>query len=103
MAAMELLRNCETRYCSFYIDSDDEIEKLPTSKRGGKGELSQTSTCRASSVARDEEGNRYVLNGDDRWVRYTTSGAGGSGQGGDFDIEIATDKEVEDMLDDVFA
>lgn len=98
MAATELSRNHTTRYCLFYIDSYDDVEILPTSKMSGKGDLSQSTPCRAGSVARDSKGKQYVLNGSDKWVVFTTN----STSNGESNIGIATDSEIDDMLNDVF-
>ena len=99
MAVTELSRHHSTRYCLFYIDTFDDIKFLPTSKESGKGELSQSSPCCAGSVAKDMTGNQYVLNGHDEWVVFKSSSPSGSG----IDIEIATNDEVNNMLDDVFS
>lgn len=104
MAARELKRNFDTRYCTFYIDSNNDIPSLPTNNESGKGELSLSAPCSIGSVARDAAGKRYTLNGNNKWVVFTTnSGLGGSEAGGEIDVEVATDEEVADMLDDVFA
>lgn len=104
MAATELSRNYATQFCLFYIDNNSDIESLPTSKRSGKNELSLSTPCRAGSKARDVTGKQYVLNGYDEWVVFTTSSGSGVGSGSDvdFDIQIATEGEVNSMLDDVF-
>lgn len=97
MAVMELSRNYDTRYCLFYIDSPDDIDFLPTSKKSGKYELLQFSPCCSGSIARDKAGKKYVLNGEDMWTTFTT------GSGEETGIEIATDDEVDKMLDEVFS
>lgn len=104
MAARELNRNYDTRYCTFYIDNSSDIPFLPTSEKSGKGELSLSTPCSVGSIARDASGKRYTLNEYNQWVVFSTSSSsGGSGSSGEIDVEVATDKEVDDMLDDVFA
>lgn len=105
MAAQELRRNCNTRYCIFYIDDKSDTQYLPTSKKSGSGDCELSTPCRAGSLARDKTGKQYVLNGSDEWVELpTSSGVGGGGTGGDpsVDLDIATDSEVDGMLEDVF-
>ena len=104
MAARELKRNPETRYCVFYIDGVGDISYLPTSIESGKGELSLSTPCSVGSIAKDVMGQSYRLNGNNKWVAFATSNNfGGSESGDEIDVEVATDKEVADMLDDVFA
>lgn len=98
MAACELKRNCETRYCEFYIDNSDEIKFLPTRKQSGSGDLAKSTPCSVGSIAKDMTGNQYILNGNDKWVVLITANSGGSSGFGDADI--ATNEEVNSMLDD---
>lgn len=102
MAAMELMRNYNTRYCVFYIDTLADAALLPTSKTNGTGEMALSTPCRAGSIARDMTGQLYTLNGNDEWVKYQASSGAGSGSGEMPDLDIATDQEIQDMLDDVF-
>lgn len=103
MAACELKRNHNTNYCAFYIDNTDDITLLPTSKKSGNGNLSLSAPCCIGSVARDMTGKQYTLNSNDEWVAFTiVSGSGGGSNVGDVDVDVATDGEVENMLDDVF-
>lgn len=104
MAATELSRNYATQFCLFYIDNSNDIESLPTSKRSGKNELSLSTPCRTGSKARDMTGKQYVLNGYDEWVAFTTGSGSetGSDLDVDFDTQVATEGEVNSMLDDVF-
>lgn len=100
MAAKELSRNYETRYCLFYIDSyDNDIKNLPTSKESGKAELSLSTPCCYGSIAKDAKGQQYLLTGNDEWVLSKSS----SGSGSEYPVfDIATDEEINDMLNDVF-
>ena len=107
MAARELSRNHATRYAVFFIDSlSADGENLPTSKESGKADLVLSTPVAYGSIARAADGNQYILNGSDKWVVYNSSsgsGGGGSGGGGIDEKDIATDEEVDDMLNDVFA
>lgn len=104
MAARELSRNFATRYCLFYIDSfDNDAKNLPTNAESGKEELSLSSPCSFGSIAKDANGQKYVLTGDNEWALFNSGSGSGGGSGGIPELDIATDKEVNDMLDDVFA
>lgn len=108
MAVSELARNKETRYCVFFVDGKGDLENLPTSKQNGKGDLSLSSPCCVGSVARCADGKKYILNGSDAWTEYKgsdvggTGGGGGIGGGGVDDADIATDEDVQNMIEDVF-
>ena len=104
MAARELTRRSATRYCVFYIDSfADDAKKLPTSKSSGTDELSLSTPCAPGSIANAKDGKKYILGGDDTWTLYQTpSSGGGGGGGGGQDYDVATDEEVNEMIDDVF-
>lgn len=101
MAARELTRYADTRYCMFYIDNADDIVFLPTSKKSGNGELILSTPCSIGSVARDATGKKYTLDGNDEWILVSSSSSG-NGSGDTPDLNIATDDEVDNMLDDVF-
>ena len=98
MAAHELVRNYATRYCVFYIDGQSDIESLPTSLTGGKGDLTLSAPCSIGSMARDKDGKQYTLSGNNEWVPTPSSSGGG---GGIDDSDIATVEEVTDMLNEV--
>ena len=98
MAACELKRDHETRYCIFGIDDADDIEMLPTSVRRGSGDLVLSTTCSINSIARAADGKMYILSGENKWIEYKRSGGGGGGGGDDPDIEDITDDEIEDLF-----
>lgn len=99
MAACELQRNYITRYCLFAIDDKDDLEMLPTSKRAGNGDLIRSTTCCIGSKASAIDGTMYVLNGNDRWVKFSKSGGGGGGgDEGPEDAEEITDQDIEDLF-----
>lgn len=52
----------------FFLDSDSDIENLPTSKEG-KGELEPTAADSMAVVIGDGGGTKILLlNGNDEWV-----------------------------------
>lgn len=90
MAARELMRNRATRYSVFHIDSADDIQYLPTSKKSGTGELCLSAPCIVGSMARAVDGTKYVLNGSDEWVAYNGGSGGGGGSDEFLPIDSAT-------------
>lgn len=104
MAATELSRNNATGYALFYIDSSSDIVNLPTSKEVGKEDLSTSKPCKIGSIARAMNGSSYILNGSDKWVSYSIgSGSSSGGSEPGFDLDIATEEEIDNMLNDVFS
>lgn len=105
MAAKELARNMKTSYSRFYIDDyEKDAPNLPTSHHRGKGDLELVPTCSIGSTAIDSQGNHYMLNGNDEWVRITSSTSGNTGNGGGdgMNLDFATDQDILNMLEDVF-
>ena len=99
MAAIELNRNHKTNYCLFYIDDfENDSKNLPTSKESGKVDMKLSKPCCFGSIAKCADGTSYILNGSDEWVVYNTTQNDQSLT----DSDIATDEEVEELLDDVF-
>lgn len=111
MAARELSRNCATRYALFFIDSfSADGSKLPTSEKSGTDELYLSTPVAFGSIAKSADGKQYILTGENTWTAYSGSSAGGGGSfggggdsGGISDADIATEQEVDNMLQDVFA
>lgn len=99
MHATELTRNYTTRYCLFAIDSAEYLDMLPTTTEVGSGDLIDSTTCCAGSMARCVDGTRYTLTGDDEWVKYTGGGGGGGGGGGDDeDAEPIPDSDIDSLF-----
>ena len=96
MAACELKRNYTTRYCVFAIDNANDLEMLPTTSRGGSGDLIRSTTCCFGSLAKAADGQTYRLNGADEWVLYTPSGGGGGGSGASLSIHVCTADEYDE-------
>lgn len=100
MAARELTRNYNTNFCTFYIDAVGDIVFLPTNNRSGTGDLILSKPCIFGSVARDMSGTYYTLNGSNEWVEYASSAY--IVPEGKMSIDVASDGEVDYMLDDLF-
>ena len=89
MAATEISRNAETRFCRFVIDSEEDLSKLPTTTSFGKSELSTSSTCCQGSIAKSlEDGTIYILTGTNTWNISVGHGCA-SGSDGDGSDEYA--------------
>lgn len=63
--------NYSTRHFVFYVDSEEDLDSLPTQTRSGKGTLQTVGSCAMGSIAKCANGNNYILNGEDEWVIYT--------------------------------
>lgn len=87
MAVSLIERIYATNFCKFAIDSTEDLQMLPTMNSKGKGNLSTISSCSMASIAIGTNGEDYILNGGNTWIRYTgsfggSSGGSGSGSGG---------------------
>ena len=86
---------------------ENDKDSLPTMNTRGKGMLSTIYSCSQGSKAIGTDGTNKILNGDrNEWVDYNVSsneGSSGSGSNNDgSDLNIATDEEVDDVLNQVF-
>lgn len=77
MAAQEIKRDDETHFCVFAIESEKDLELLPTTKESGKSNLETSSPCAMGSVARTIDEKRYILKSDDKWIYANSSSGGG--------------------------
>lgn len=68
-----------TKFAIFFVSSNNELDKLPTSLKCGKDNLSTIKSCSFGSLARCENGDFYILSGDDEWIVYNVSSSGGTG------------------------
>lgn len=89
MAAYEIYRNYETRYCEFAIDDESDLETLPTFQKSGSGSMSLSSPCRQGSTAKAADGKVYTLSGNNQWTYSYKSNGSGSGSTYDEDEQIA--------------
>lgn len=81
MAASLKYLNPSTRYAEFFIDSEDDLLKLPSTTGAGVDNLSTVSGVLQGSMAiLTTSGNTYYrLKGDNTWIKIETGGGGGGG------------------------
>lgn len=85
------MKNIHEYRCDYKTD----IDSLPT-------QTTRPNKCATGSVAFViEDSSKWMLNGEGKWTKITASNTGGSSSG--IDLDIATDEEVDTMLDDVFS
>ena len=78
---------------NYVLDSKQDLDKLRTTDKMGS----------TAYIITDQKW--YILSGEKKWEPYSPcSGGGSSGGGGDVDpdLDIATQEEVDEMIDDVF-
>ena len=81
-------------YSEFVCDSDADVASLPTTAN---------KECAVGSMAFvPSTGNTYVLNGSGEWIQSQYSGGGGGGGKYVPDEDVATDEDIDEMIDDVF-
>lgn len=84
----------------FIMDGDDESKDL--------AELPGLELCARGSLAQHiKTGNWFILDSNGNWVSYpnASSGSGGSAGGGSVEVNdelIASDGEVDEMLNEIF-
>lgn len=71
-----------TNFCKFAFDTTEDLALLPTMTSRGKGNLSTILSCSQGSLAIGTNGEDYILNGGNTWIRYTGSFGGSSGGSG---------------------
>lgn len=90
--------NYNTWFCHFYVDREDELDKLPTHNTEGKDiDVKSVKSCAYGSRATCGNGKTYILSGENKWVVYTGSSSGGSGGSGD------TEGNIEPISDDMIS
>lgn len=72
-------RDYTTGYSVFAVDTVAELSDLPTTSKGGVGELKNTYCKIGSRAIVTATSDRYILNGSDEWVIDKNAGGGGSG------------------------
>ena len=66
-----IMKNSETNYCVFAIDSSSDLPYLPIATQAGTGEGGKKiNTCSHGSIARSSDGMNYMLKSDGTWVEY---------------------------------
>ena len=91
-------RDYTTGYSVFAVDTVAELADLPTTSKGGVGELKNTYCKIGSRAIVTSTSDRYILNGSDEWVIDKNAG-GGSGS----DIVFATNEEINSLTEDFLA
>lgn len=77
----------------YTVDTEDDKSKLRRTDKMG------------STVYVIDSKTKYILNGKKEWVPMGTSSSGGSDSGGGCDcdpLNVATEPEVDEMLEDIF-
>lgn len=97
-----LSRNDNTRFCCFHIDSEDDLEKLPTHNTDGKDAVEVVKSCAYGSRATCANGKIYVLSGDNAWVAYQGSSGGSGGSSGSGNAEENIEPIPADMINGLF-
>lgn len=98
-----------SNYRYFICDYLSDIKKLPTFKTAGEPQDNDTISAGPCSYGSCclclEDSSKWILGkATNEWkkINVSTSGGGSSG-GGVPDLDIATEDEVDDVLDDVFS
>lgn len=106
MAVSLIEKNYSTNYCVFSYDNwENDKDYIPTMNTRGKGILSTLLSCSQGSKAIGTDGTTKILNGDsNKWIDYSVGNGGSSGNssGSGTDLNIATNEEVDSVLDQVF-
>lgn len=88
-----------SRQIPFLMDSDTDVQILPHLHTPGVQQGQDTISnlpVGAGSYARSISSSKvFILDSNDIWVEQVNSGGGGGGGGED----IATDQEIQDMID----
>lgn len=76
----------------YVLDSKQDLDKLRTTDKMGS----------TAYIIADQEW--FILSGEKKWEPYKPCSGGGGDEGGDVDpdLDIATQEEVNEMIDDVF-
>lgn len=91
-------RDYTTGYSVFAVDTVAELADLPTTSKGGVGELNNTYCKIGSRAIVTSTSERYMLSGADEWIIDKNAG-GGSGS----DIVFATNEEINSLTEDFLA
>lgn len=97
-----LLHDYQTHFCRFFINSEDELNDLPTHLHGGAIENTHL-CCSYGSIAECLNGKVYRLSSEDKWIEVkgsSSSSSGGNAPSGDENdnIEPITDDEIDSLF-----
>lgn len=97
-----------SNYRCFVCDYLSDIKKLP--KFGVEGEKQNDDSVSSSPCSYGsyclclEDSSRWILGkATNEWQKINIESGGGGGSSGGSDLDIATEDEVDSMLDDVFS
>ena len=90
-------RDYTTGYSVFAVDTEAELDKLPTTTDKGKDHLYTIPSCSVGSRAIvTETSGRYILNGEqNKWIKITSSSSGGGGGSENW----ATEEDIDKMFE----
>lgn len=90
-------RDYNTGYSVFAVDTEAELDKLPTTTDKGKDHLCTIPSCSVGSrVIVTETAGRYILNGEqNKWIKITSSSGGGGGGSESW----ATEEDIDKMFE----
>lgn len=95
--------NYNTWFCRFHVDSEDELDKLPTHDTEGKTvDTKSVKSCAYGSRATCANGKTYILSGENKWVVYHGASSGLGSSGGSGDTEENIEPISDDMIYDLF-
>lgn len=97
-----LSRDYGTQFCCFYVDTEEELEKLPTHSKCGEDGVSTIKSCAYGSKAICVNGKTYILTGENKWVVHKGSSGSSSGDipsgGENGNIGFITDDEINSLF-----
>ena len=88
-------RDYTTGYSVFAVDTVAELADLPTTSKGGVGELKNTYCKIGSRAIVTSTSDRYILNGSDEWVIGVTASGG--------NYAVATSEDIKGITDNFLA
>lgn len=88
-------RDYTTGYSVFAVDTVAELTDLPTTSKGGIGELKNTYCKIGSRAIVTATSDRYILNGSDKWVIDVTASGG--------NYAVATSEDIKGITDNFLA
>ena len=88
-------RDYTTGYSVFAVDTVAELTDLPTTSKGGVGELKNTYCKIGSRAIVTATSDRYILNGSDEWAIDVTASGG--------NYAVATSEDIKGITDNFLA
>ena len=88
-------RDYTTGYSVFAVDTVAELTDLPTTSKGGVGELKNTYCKIGSRTIVTSTSERYILSGADEWVIDITASGG--------NYVVATSEDIKGITDNFLA